>query len=237
MIEEIKDVIESVDSFFAASKILKIDQTKIKKICVENNINYDHFKYFKNKNGNDYIGLVIYHLTVNEIIEENRSNTLRKYALCTCSCGNSYKTRLDNLFNGRAKSCGCISKRRTTMDGRNNPSFKGCEEIPSTWVSLFKYGAKRRNVSFNITTKDVYEQFLKQDKKCILTGQDLYFGRCRWSTETNASLDRIDSLKGYEVGNIQLVTKNINLMKWSLTQEEFINNCKLVSEWSSKLND
>jgi hypothetical protein len=238
MIKEIVDVVKSTQSFLQAEKILKIDRKKIKKICIENNIDYSHFLCFKNKKNIDqYIGMTIYYLTIKDISTEILSGTSRKYAICECSCGNLYKVRLDNIINGRSKSCGCISKRRTTMDGRNNPSFTGCEDIPARWVSLFRYGAKRRNISFNITPKDVYEQFLKQDKKCSLTGQELYFGRCRWTTETNASLDRIDSLKGYEVGNIQLVTKNINLMKGSVTQEEFINNCKLVSEWKSKLND
>lgn len=73
--------------------------------------------------------------------------------------------------------------------------------------------------------------YIKQNKKCALSGEDLYFGRIRYRTETNASIDRIDSRKDYTIDNIQLVTKNINIMKQTMTQEEFIKNCRLVIKY------
>lgn len=48
--------------------------------------------------------------------------------------------------------------------------------------------------------------------------------------ETTISLDRIDSTKGYIEGNVQWVHKSVNIMKSTLTQEQFINFCKLVAE-------
>ena len=45
----------------------------------------------------------------------------------------------------------------------------------------------------------------------------------------NVSLDRIDSSKDYVLGNIQLVLKEVNYMKQSLSQEDFINICKKIS--------
>jgi len=46
----------------------------------------------------------------------------------------------------------------------------------------------------------------------------------------NASLDRIDSDKGYTEGNVVWVYKPINLMKNTFSSEEFINICKLIVE-------
>jgi len=43
-----------------------------------------------------------------------------------------------------------------------------------------------------------------------------------------ASLDRIDSSKGYESGNIQWVHKQLNNMKQALPENEFFEWIKLV---------
>ena len=48
----------------------------------------------------------------------------------------------------------------------------------------------------------------------------------------NLSIDRIDSFKGYEKDNIQLVDKRINMMKGSLSNEEFIELCTKVADFN-----
>ena len=75
--------------------------------------------------------------------------------------------------------------------------------------------------------------FLKQDKKCALTGYPLHFGRNRNTPETNASLDRIDSSKGYKENNVQWVLKDINRMKWQYNTDYFVKLCKLVAKHNS----
>ena len=76
-----------------------------------------------------------------------------------------------------------------------------------------------------------WESFLKQDKKCALTGIELVFAfrttkRGMW-TQT-ASLDRIDSSKGYTKDNIQWVHKRIQKMKMDMDNTEFIDWCNKV---------
>jgi hypothetical protein len=46
----------------------------------------------------------------------------------------------------------------------------------------------------------------------------------------SASLDRIDSSKGYIIGNIQWLHKVINEMKWDYLQSDFIHWCRLVAQ-------
>ena len=46
--------------------------------------------------------------------------------------------------------------------------------------------------------------------------------------EQTASFDRIDNSKGYEVGNIQWVHKEINMMRGTLSVDRFIELCEFV---------
>jgi hypothetical protein len=54
----------------------------------------------------------------------------------------------------------------------------------------------------------------------------------RVADPSDASLDRIDSSKGYIDGNVQWVHKEVNEMKMQATQNEFIEYCNLVAEFN-----
>jgi len=102
--------------------------------------------------------------------------------------------------------------------------------IPKKMLSEIVRHAERRHISVAITMDDLEKQFNIQSGKCALTGEDLTFGSHDKRTTWNASLDRIDSSKGYISGNIQWVTKRINDMKGSLKEKDFINICKQVTK-------
>lgn len=69
--------------------------------------------------------------------------------------------------------------------------------------------------------KTIIEQLLiKQDFKCALTGQAI--------SASSFSIDRIDSSKGYVLGNIWLTTIKANYCKQVLPLSEFIQLCKDV---------
>ena len=53
----------------------------------------------------------------------------------------------------------------------------------------------------------------------------------------NISIDRIDSNKGYSRDNIQLVYPKINMMKFTYSQDEFIDLCKRVSNYTMSVED
>lgn len=46
------------------------------------------------------------------------------------------------------------------------------------------------------------------------------------------SLDRIDNNKGYEEDNVQFLHKNINYMKWTHNQDDFIELCRKVIKYA-----
>jgi len=144
--------------------------------------------------------------------------------VCKCDCGNTHIVKAYCLKSGNTKSCGCLKR-----SGISN--FRGFGYIGMTYWNNIVHGATVRNLKFDITIEYINELYIKQDKKCILTGLDLYL--CSDKRKT-ASLDRIDSLKGYVKGNVQWVHKHINYMKQDLKEEYFIKMCELVFKESKK---
>ena len=70
---------------------------------------------------------------------------------------------------------------------------------------------------------------------CALSGEELSFGVGRM--RGTASLDRIDSSKGYVKGNVQWVHKDVNFMKRTLNQQTFVNWCKKITNNNGKPKD
>lgn len=50
--------------------------------------------------------------------------------------------------------------------------------------------------------------------------------------ETTASLDRIDSNRGYTQDNVQWVHKDVNKMKMDLNQQIFVELCRAIAAHS-----
>lgn len=94
------------------------------------------------------------------------------------------------------------------------------------WTSV-KAGARNRNLVFDITVNEVWELFLKQNKKCALTGWDIEFNKNRY--KNIASIDRIDSSIGYIKSNIQIVHKKINKFKMGYSVNELTEMCRGVA--------
>lgn len=106
-------------------------------------------------------------------------------------------------------------------------AYKGYEEISGSTFSDIAYSAKRRGISFDLKIEYLWDLYIKQNKKCNLSKLDIHFYRTKKQRNT-ASLDRIDSTKGYEVGNVQWLHKDVNNMKGRLTQQECIDLCKSI---------
>jgi hypothetical protein len=103
--------------------------------------------------------------------------------------------------------------------------------IPGKYFDQIKRGAFRREIEFNITIDYIGNLFEKQFSKCVYSGLELRFyknnEKARMQT---ASLDRIDSKKGYIVDNVQWIHKKIQYMKWDMSEEEFLSFIKIIAE-------
>ncbi len=110
----------------------------------------------------------------------------------------------------------------------HSPLFKGFGEISALYWHRLVNGARRRKIKMTVDIKYAWKLFLQQSRRCKFTDQLLHF-RMGSHDDTTASLDRIDSRKGYVRGNLQWVHKDINNMKQQFTNEHFIYYCRQVA--------
>ena len=159
-------------------------------------------------------------------------NDSKKQWLCKCDCGKEVNRTYNILVHSNGKSCGCLYEKNKYHTG-----YKG---ICGSRFGDIKKGARNRNIEFNVSIEYIWDLFEKQNKKCALTGIDITISET-WtkfaSNEWTASLDRIDSNKGYIEGNVWWIHKIVNKMKNNLDLEEFKHWCLLISKNSVYSNN
>lgn len=168
-------------------------------------------------------------LTAIEVHSKSRNGHERW--VCECECGNTAHVLKTHLRQGNTKSCGCLIERT----GKDHPSWKGHGDISAKFwhhnIVRSANGEKgRKEIPLEVTIENVWDLFLQQDRKCALSGIKLRFPRTSGNNEWTASLDRIDSSKGYTKNNIQWVHKDINVMKNKYNNEYFIQTCKRIAQ-------
>lgn len=148
------------------------------------------------------------------------------YWYCRCSCGFEKLVKAQYLINGTSTKCQqCAFHKRENLN-----------TICKTHWKIIKYNANKRNILFNVTKEQCYDLIINQNFKCALSGVDLYLSKNEsehLEGKTTASLDRIDSNKGYEIGNLQWLHKDINIMKHTFDQEYFIKVCNNIVNYVS----
>lgn len=228
-LERVQQIIKEVTSFRAVARALgTYSHTSYKRIADEHGIDYSHFTHGKINKGIE--GQKFGKLTVLEILDNRRiGSKMRAFCRCKCECGTVCTKRLDGVKSQRVTSCGCaVVEKGRFMLGNQNPAFAGVGELCAVKYADIIRSAGRRNIEFSVSMEYLWDLFLKQDRKCTLSGIDLFFGPASKPLQTNASLDRIDSSRGYVEGNVQWVHKDINLMKRSFSQDYFVELCKLI---------
>ena len=146
-----------------------------------------------------------------------------------CSCGYSWQTPIYSR-----KKYGC---RQCSIGGKKNHNWKGYKELPQQYWYSIQHNAKVRGIQFDLTIKEAWTLFLRQDQQCALTGRSLKMPGIRQGQRVGtASLDRIDSTKGYIRGNIQWVHKDVQLMKNHFSNDYFVSTCREIAALTSNAN-
>ena len=144
--------------------------------------------------------------------------------ICICECGKEKSVLRVNLKNGNTTSCGCHAKLES-----HKRSWKGTGEISKSYWGDFCRNADLRNIEFSITSEYAWELYLKQNRKCAISGIEITFAKSMKDREhQTASLDRIDNTKGYIEGNVQWVHKKINRLKNDFTMDELLFWCEKI---------
>lgn len=156
-----------------------------------------------------------------------------KFKLACPTCGKdrefSGKSALKTAEKKRTSCFSCRTvanniSRTGTKAKEKNPAWKGFGHVPGKVFSKLKRDAERRGIPFEITIEDIHNQYNKQRECCAFTGFRVVFGN-------DASVDRIDSSKGYTLNNIQIVHKDLNMMKRNMDNTDFILWCRAVAFW------
>ena len=111
--------------------------------------------------------------------------------------------------------------RKRIRKQRNTKKYKLNQSNYSIWYrgtingvySVYRYNAKKRKLEFSVTL----EEF------------SLYYGKpCFYCGILAKGIDRIDNTVGYIVGNLVACCGKHNMMKGTLNQQQFINECELI---------
>ena len=165
-------------------------------------------------------------------IQQYRGHTACGHSVwtCLCKCGQAVDVMFQDLVRDKTSSCGCNQSPRRELD--NN--WSGYGEISGALYSKIRNGANRRGIIFNVNIEDLWEIFVKQERLCALTGWPLWFAPVSASNKDvlrTASLDRIDSSKGYVKKNLRWVHKKCNALKMSFSDKELFELVRAVAEY------
>lgn len=153
-----------------------------------------------------------------------------------CECGTISKARLSHVISGVNTGCKhCANRVNYPSSRKMRSDISNYKGLFSSWLTSIKNNSRRgivteRDLEVSITLEDLYNQLIKQNFKCALTGEDLVLLDMS-KGKSNASVDRRDNDKGYTIDNIQWVLKDVNLMKNKFNQDYFIKICNKISEF------
>jgi hypothetical protein len=125
----------------------------------------------------------------------------------------------------RCKKCKCEQRRRRNRLDHNRISIDRI--LVSRWNGT-KCRANKKGYNINFDWTFLKELWELQKGNCAISKIPMTYEMFNGRTPTNVSVDRIDSNKGYEKGNIQLVCMAVNQMKSDLDAEEFIYFCEQI---------
>lgn len=130
----------------------------------------------------------------------------------------------ETLHRIRSNACGFMA---------DNRDWRGYGRIGMSYVNDLKHGAKRRNME-HLVLEETAENLRYLDSLatdvCPLSGWILVFPKRAKDTTATASLDRIDPKQGYVRGNVRWVHKDINRIKWDMTDEVFLSFARDIAK-------
>lgn len=85
-----------------------------------------------------------------------------------------------------------------------------------------------RNLKFDLDAEFLKNLWTAQNGECAISGIPMTYIHGSGKHTTNASIDRIDPLKGYTKDNVQLVCSQVNMMKSNMEMDELYMFCENI---------
>lgn len=150
----------------------------------------------------------------------------------TCeTCGTKFKRRVAEVNRNNKKGLSVFCNNRCQA---KHPKQKDEFSDFRMYINYAKRNANNKNFEFNIDLKYLRRIWNKQNGICPLTGWNLiiksYSNKSDKLQIYHASLDRIDSKKGYIKGNVRFISIMANYAKHRWNDEEVIEFCKAVAD-------
>ena len=143
---------------------------------------------------------------------------------CRCSCGKTVNVRGNALKTGHTRSCGCLLwEWRRKKKGIQKPGV-----CLRSLFSSYRYGAKKRGLSFELDLDDVltliqqncfYCDAPPSNRQVSSTGEILIYN----------GIDRVRNEEGYYRSNCVACCDWCNTAKMNWSSQEFIEKCKKVA--------
>lgn len=157
----------------------------------------------------------------------------KRYFTYKCvDCGKYYhriKHNSTEKESSKTNRCLKCAKEKIKRDnGGVDISYKGTENFAGQTFSAWESSARRRNIEWNISRKQIEEIYKKQNGFCALSGIKM---QPHIKSLYRPSIDRIDSNKGYNVNNVHFVCSMVNMMKNKFEINNFIEMCINISKF------
>jgi hypothetical protein len=128
----------------------------------------------------------------------------------------------DTLIAYRKTPKGKAKYREYAQRHRAKPGYaekhRGYREKPEPMWNLYRKGAERRDLVFDITLAEFTEHFWQ--KPCWYCGDDI----------RTAGVDRVNNADGYTLSNTVPCCSVCNFMKLKTSQDDFIAKCRQISK-------
>lgn len=163
---------------------------------------------------------------LNRAGQDKRGNSLWE---CLCDCGKKTIKRGCSLVRGETKTCGCFRE-----------SYRWAKVPAGQTAFLRLYGsykkhAKDKGFIFEIN-KELFRELTKENCfYCGISPMTESFHKGYNGSYIYNGLDRVDNEKGYTKGNVVPCCHRCNIMKYTMSQNNFRKQVLLIAKnWGGK---
>lgn len=153
----------------------------------------------------------------------------RRHYLCRCECGGEKTVQKTLLKNGNTRSCGCLSREQKLA--QRLPKDAG---VINNLVLQYKRHARDRGIEFKLTRDRVESLVRSSCDYCGDPAGNLKKTKNFREGFPHNGIDRIDSARAYEEGNVVPCCGACNRAKGAMSREAFVALASRIADHQRK---